>query len=106
MKVSVTKSFKVNMGNYESEEISATVSVDTEDLYGPDPDAYPAGTEADEHVEALQEFALKHVDTFLEKELEKAAELSQATDSILPEPASKAAPSRRERTRPTTRSNR
>lgn len=102
MKISITKSFKVNLGNYESEEISATVTVDTEDLYGPDPDAVPPPTEADEHVQELQDFATKHVQKWIDAQLEEAAELSQAKDSILPEPQPKTAPPRRERTKSTT----
>jgi hypothetical protein len=98
MKLSRTRSYKVNLGNYESAEYSNTISVEGIDLFTEEEltDMDPR----DVH-DALREFAEARLKENLEPELRAAAEVSQAQSSILitDEP-----PARRERsTRRSTR---
>ena len=95
MKVARSREYKVNMGNYEHLQVSAMIVIDDRDLFSEDE---LAGMDPDEVVDALATFAEKHLDKQLEPELKEAAEVSQASASMLIE---EAAPSRRERTRRT-----
>lgn len=90
MKISRTRSYKVNLGNYESAEYSATVSLEGADLF--DEDELAEMTPEELHKE-LTTFAEARLTEHLEPELRRAAEVSQAQSSILSEP-----PARRERT--------
>lgn len=104
MRVHRSRQFRVNMGNYEHQELGASLTVDPEDVWGDDLVGMP--TDPRERAQALNAFAFEMITAFLKPELAEAAELSQAKESILPEPAPKPAAPRRERTRTTTRSTR
>lgn len=95
MKVSLTKSYKLNMGNYESMEMSATVSVEGSDLY--DEEGLADVDPDDLHAE-LHKYAKERLEAMLAPELREAAELSAATDSMLFSDPPKT-PARREKTR-------
>ena len=80
MNISRTRQYKLNMGNYESVELSATISVKDVDIF--DEDELPSMT-PDEVLEALQEHAERYLDQMLEQELKQAGEVSEATASLL-----------------------
>lgn len=101
MRLAIGKSVKVNMGNYESVEMSAFVTLDAEDLYGPDLELMP--DDPDEVMLALRATATRYLDDYLEPELEDAQKVSQASDSMLFDPLPPPPPPRRmERTTPRT----
>ena len=92
MRVSLGKTVKVNMGNYEAMELGGHVTLDEEDF---DAGELKGMTRA-ERMAFMQAEAKRYLHDYLEPELRTAAEMSQATDSMLfdPEPA----PRRTERT--------
>lgn len=101
MKLTRTSQYKLNMGNYESHEVGATISLDVTDLFDED-------ELADMTYEQKKAELRKAVHAWLAEEidpaLEAAAEVSQAKDSILPAPKEKEPPRRTERvTRRSTR---
>lgn len=83
MKLVRTKEYKLNMGNFESLQIGATVSIDILDLYTEDE---VADLTYEEQKAALKKHAHEWLKEELDPELEEAAKLSQAEKSILPEP--------------------
>lgn len=94
MKLSVSKEYKLNMGNFESLQVGRMIVIDILDLYPAD---VAAGMSAEEQIAELRAFAEQHVEQQLEPELEEAAKLSQAEKSILPNPPP---PPRREKAQP------
>lgn len=89
MKVSLQKGYRINLGNYEHVEVSAHITIGEEDF---DADELE-GLDRDERMALLQREAARYMTDYLEPELDSAAEVSQATDSILSAPP----PPRRER---------
>lgn len=83
MRVSLGKSFKVNMGNYESLEISAHVTLDETDFVDGELDDFST---PDERMEFLRTQAMRYMNDYLEPELRSAAELSQADRTMLTPP--------------------
>lgn len=92
MRLSIGKTLKVNMGNYEHIELGAHVTLEEGDY---DPEVFDGMTPGERMGFLLKE-ARVYQDDYLEPELKRAAELSQAEASMLidPEPA----PRRTERT--------
>lgn len=102
MKLSRGQEYRLNLGNYEHVQLSAMVSVDALDLYT---EEELATIHPDDVMAAMAEFCEQKIKEQLEPELKEAARISQAEKSILPEPQQET-PARRERTKPTRRSNR
>lgn len=94
MKVTRTRSYKINMGNYESLELSGTVSIEDSDLWSEDE---MEGMDPDDKIKGLKEHAVRYLDQLLADELAEAAKTSEADASMLfdPEPP----PRRTERAR-------
>lgn len=84
MKITRTRSYKINMGNYESLELSGTISIDAADIWEEDD---IAGMDPDEVVAGLKEHAVRYLDQLLADELLDAKETSVAEDSMLFDPA-------------------
>jgi hypothetical protein len=80
MKISKTKSYKLNMGKYESAEVSTTVSVSDTDLFSDDElrEMHP-----DQIRDELTAYVASHLEGDLDRELSSLAELSQESGSIL-----------------------
>lgn len=107
MKLSRTRGYKISMGNYESLDLSATISIEDVDILSEDA---LADLTPDEVLVALNEHAHRYLDQVLESELQDAAEVSQASASMLIEPPPPPPPPRRmerttSRTTPRRRSN-
>lgn len=93
MKLTRGRTLKVNLGNYEGDELMAVVSIEDTDLFDEDE---LADMTPDEVMAALKEHCEKYLADTLEQPLRTAAEVSQAKDTILHD--LKPAPARRERT--------
>lgn len=99
MKISRSREYKVNVGNYEHIQVSSMVVVEGIDLFT---EEELADMDPEEVMKELREFAEKHMDDQLEPELRRAEEVSQAERSMLFGPP---APERRtERAKPRRRS--
>lgn len=79
MKITRTRSYKINMGNYESLELSATVSVEDVDIY--DEDEMPS--DPDKVWAGIKEHAERYLEHALGDELAEAAKTSAADASML-----------------------
>lgn len=91
MRLSRGKEYKLNMGNYEHLQVNAMVTIGGEDLFTPEE---LEGMDPDDLMNALREFAERHLEQQLDPELEEAAKLSQAKESILPAPVVEEPPRR------------
>jgi hypothetical protein len=85
----------MNMGNFESTEIMATVTIEPLDLFT---EEVLADMDPDELMTELKKAAEQYLDQNLDPELKEAAKLSQADKSMLFDNPP-ARPARREKTR-------
>jgi hypothetical protein len=83
VRLSLGKTYKIAMGNYEHVEVGAHLTLDDVDILDDDE---LADMTPDEKMAELRTTALGYLDDYLEPELKTLADLSQADGSMLIEP--------------------
>lgn len=81
MRISRTRGFKISLGNYESVDVSVTVTCDHNDLGIPDEELHKHDSQEIEEQLALR--VLEVLDPQLEAELREAAKLTKNPDSVV-----------------------